>query len=65
MKAPLPDHRIPFGVGRAVFALAGAMLLLSGCETTDHTKDLKVYPTPAEKNRQAQERLGDVATELR
>ncbi len=33
---------------------------LSGCTTNDVSEDTTVYPTPAEKNRQMQERMSEV-----
>lgn len=37
---------------------------LSGCTMTDTTEDMTVYPTPAEKNRELQERMGDTSLSL-
>jgi hypothetical protein len=37
---------------------------LSGCTTTDSTEDTTVYPTPAEKNREMQERMSDTSRSL-
>jgi hypothetical protein len=38
---------------------------LSGCTTTDPAEDTTVYPTPAEKNRELQEFMGDTSRSLR
>ncbi len=37
---------------------------LSGCTTTEATDDMTVYPTPAEKNREMQERMSDTSRSL-
>lgn len=49
----------------AALLLVFLAFLLGGCETTDPSSDLRVYPTPAEKNQQLHERMGDSAMELR
>lgn len=49
------------------FLLASFLALafgLSGCTTTDSTEDMTVYPTPAEKNREMQERMSDTSRSL-
>jgi hypothetical protein len=37
---------------------------LSGCTTTDSAEDTTVYPTPAERNQEMQERMGDTSRSL-
>ncbi len=57
MKTMLSDAILRLLLTAAI--LAGG-LGLSGCATTDPSTDTMVYPTPAEKNQQMQERMSQV-----
>jgi uncharacterized lipoprotein YajG len=62
MKAILSESS---SVLRASLVLSAfALFLLGGCQTADPTTDLRVYPTPAEKNQQMQERMGEITRSL-
>jgi len=64
MKAILAALPTPVRLLLLLAPLLGAGLALPGCATADVSEDTTIYPTPAEKNQQMQERMSQVTRSL-